>query len=162
VLRHGDAVLTQAQVKERFGEFSYRRVGGGRIEQDPSWLAANLVTAEVPILGQVRCHRAILAQLEGALADLERDHLTHAVDPDGYAGCHAPRLTRRLDSVSRHAWGVAFDLNVHDNPVGHDSAQDPRMVEVFERWGFTWGGPWLVPDPAHFEYLRPAAPDADE
>jgi hypothetical protein len=26
-----------------------------------------------------------------------------------------------------------------------------------ERWGFTWGGRWLVPDPAHFEYLRPAA-----
>jgi len=26
-----------------------------------------------------------------------------------------------------------------------------------ERWGFTWGGRWLVPDPAHFEYLRPPA-----
>jgi hypothetical protein len=25
---------------------------------------------------------------------------------------------------------------------------------VMTRWGFTWGGHWLVPDPAHFEFLR--------
>jgi hypothetical protein len=30
-------------------------------------------------------------------------------------------------------------------------------VEVMERWGFAWGGRWLIPDPAHFEYLRPPA-----
>jgi hypothetical protein len=26
-----------------------------------------------------------------------------------------------------------------------------------ERWGFTWGGRWLVPDPAHFEWVRAPA-----
>ena len=31
---------------------------------------------------------------------------------------------------------------------------DPRVVEVMERWGFEWGGRWLVPDPMHFEFLR--------
>jgi D-alanyl-D-alanine carboxypeptidase len=30
---------------------------------------------------------------------------------------------------------------------------------VFERWGFTWGGRWLVPDGMHFEFLR--FPQAD-
>jgi hypothetical protein len=33
--------------------------------------------------------------------------------------------------------------------------QDPRLVEIFQQWGFTWGGQWLVSDPAHFEYVRP-------
>ena len=160
VLRHGDAVLTQAEVKQRFGEFAYRRGRGRALEQDPAWAEAHLETAEVPLLGTVRCHRAILPALEGALAELEREHLAHTLDPDGYAGCHAPRLTTTRQSVSRHAWGIAFDINVHDNPAGQESAQDPRLVEVFERWGFTWGGPWLIPDPAHFEYLRPPAPDA--
>lgn len=161
VLRHGDAVLTQAEIKERFGEFSYRRAPGEvQIEQDPAWLADNLATADVPVLGTVRCHRTVLEAFERALAELERDHLAHTLDPGGYAGCHASRLTHRLDSVSRHAWGVAFDVNVPDNPQGRDSTQDPRLVEVLERWGFTWGGPWLVPDPAHFEYLRPPAPGA--
>jgi hypothetical protein len=158
VLRHGDAVLTQAEIKQRFGEFAYRRGGGQSFEQDAAWAEAHLETVEVPLLGTVRCHRAILPALEGALAELEREHLAHTVDLDGYAGCHAARLTSTLQSVSRHAWGIAFDLNVHDNPVGQESAQDPRLVEVLERWGFTWGGPWLIPDPAHFEYLRPPAP----
>ena len=52
----------------------------------------------------------------------------------------------------RSSWAV--DLNVAGNPTGLASAQDPRLVEVMERWGFTWGGRWLVPDPAHFEWLR--------
>jgi hypothetical protein len=26
---------------------------------------------------------------------------------------------------------------------------------VMERWGFVSGGDWLIPDPGHFEYLRP-------
>jgi hypothetical protein len=25
-------------------------------------------------------------------------------------------------------------------------------VEIFDRWGFTWGGSWLVPDGMHFEF----------
>jgi hypothetical protein len=28
------------------------------------------------------------------------------------------------------------------------------VVTVFERWGFTWGGTWVVPDGMHFEFLR--------
>src|SRR5439155_626149 len=55
---------------------------------------------------------------------------------------------------SRHAWGAAVDLNYAKNPTQIVSAQDPRLVDVMTRWGFTWGGHWLVPDPAHFEFLR--------
>lgn len=160
VLRHGDAVLTQAQVKERFGEFAYRRGPGRVIEPDPGWVEAHIDTATVAILGTVRCHRAILPALAGALAELEREHLAHTLDRDGYAGCYQPRFVSSLESVSRHAWGIALDVNVPDNPVGQASVQDPRLVETFERWGLGWGGQWLVPDPAHFEYLRPPAPQA--
>jgi hypothetical protein len=158
VLRHGDAVLTQAQVKERFGEFAYRRLTGRDIEQDPEWVAANIATADVPILGRVRCHRAVLPALERALAELKVAYLRHTLAED--SGCHVPRLIAG-EGISRHAWGIAFDLNAEDNPTGQASAQDPRLVEAFERWGFTWGGHWLVPDPAHFEYRRPPPPDAE-
>lgn len=159
VLRHGDAVLTQAQVKERFGEFAYRRRNGREIEQDPEWVAANIATAEVPILGRVSCHRAVLPTLERALAELKFAHLRYTLSENG--GCHVARRTSG-EGISRHAWGIAFDLNVSDNPTGQFSAQDPRLVEAFERWGFTWGGHWLVPDPAHFEYRRPAPPVPDD
>ena len=155
--RAGDAVLPQAMVKERFGEFAWRKGAGDAYTQDPAWVAANLATARVPILGRVRCNRALLGALAGAMGELRQRDLARLVDPDAYAGCWNPRLTRGGGGVSRHAWGAAVDLNVAGNPTGLASAQDPRLVEVMERWGFTWGGRWLVPDPAHFEWLRPPA-----
>jgi hypothetical protein len=153
--RAGDAVLPQAMVKERFGEFAWRPAGGGDFVQDPAWRAANLATRRVPILGPVRCNRVLLPALAGAMRELEQHNLAGLVDPAAFAGCWNSRLTRGGSGASRHAWGAAVDLNVAGNPTGLDSAQDPRLVEVMERWGFTWGGRWLVPDPAHFEYLRP-------
>jgi D-alanyl-D-alanine carboxypeptidase len=155
--RAGDAVLPQAMVKERFGEFAWRPAGGGDFTQDPAWQEANLATGRVPILGRARCNRVLLPALAGAMRELERRNLARLVDPAAFAGCWSSRLTRSGTGVSRHAWGAAVDLNVAGNPTGLASAQDPRLVEVMERWGFTWGGRWLVPDPAHFEYLRPPA-----
>ena len=152
--RAGDAVLPQAMVKERFGEFAWRKGPSDGFVQDPAWQAASLAAARVPILGRVRCNRALLPALAGAMGELRQRGLARLVDPQGYAGCWNPRLTRSGSGVSRHAWGAAVDLNVAGNPTGLASAQDPRLVEVMERWGFTWGGRWLVPDPAHFEWLR--------
>jgi D-alanyl-D-alanine carboxypeptidase len=152
--RAGDAVLPQALIKERFGEFSWRPGPGGGFAQDPSWQSANLTTTRVPILGRVRCNRSLLPALAGAMGELRQRNLARLVDPAAFAGCWNPRLTRGGGGVSRHAWGAAVDLNVAGNPTGLASAQDPRLVEVMERWGFTWGGRWLIPDPAHFEWLR--------
>ena len=144
-----DAVLPQAMVKERFGEFAWRKAAGDTYTQDPAWAAASLATARVPILGRVRCNRALLGALAGAMGELRQQRPGRLVDPDAYAGCWNPRLTRGGGGVSRHAWGAAVDLNVAGNPTGLASAQDPRLVDM-ERWGFTWGGRWLIPDPAHF------------
>jgi hypothetical protein len=153
-LRHGMGVLSQAQVKERFGEFSYRRSGSGReIVQDPRWREAHIVRRRVPILGVVRCHEAIMPQLAGALGELEERGLAHTVDRSGYAGCWNARMTNRLDALSRHAWGITVDLNWPGNPVGGPSTQDPELIATFERWGFTWGGEWLLADPVHFEHI---------
>jgi D-alanyl-D-alanine carboxypeptidase-like protein len=156
--RAGDAVLPQAMVKQRFGEFAWRPGAAGSFVQDPAWQAANLATARVPILGRVRCHRVLLPSLAGAMRELQQRNLAGLVDPEAYAGCWNPRLTRSGGGVSRHAWGAAVDLNVAGNPTGLASAQDRRLVEVMEHWGFTWGGRWLIPDPAHFEWLRSRPP----
>jgi hypothetical protein len=152
--RNGDAVLPQALVKERFGEFAYRPSPRRAFTEDPAWVAANIVTATLPILGRVRCHRALMRALGGALNELQQRNLDGLVDPAGFGGCWNPRLIRVGAGVSRHAWGAAVDLNTRGNPTGLESAQDPRLVEVMRRWGFTWGGHWLIPDPSHFEYLR--------
>jgi hypothetical protein len=53
-----------------------------------------------------------------------------------------------------HAFGLAVDLNVSSNQLGTKGNIDPRVVEIFERWGFAWGGRWSPPDPMHFELAR--------
>jgi hypothetical protein len=157
-LRHGDAVLPQAMIKATFGEFAYRPPSPGpAFTQDPAWAAESLVRRRVPILGPVHCHRALIPPLRGALAQLKEEGLAHLVSPGDYAGCWNPRLVSQHGGVSRHAWGAAVDLNAGANPTGTDPAQDRRLVEVMEKWGFTWGGFWLVPDGMHFEYVGPPA-----
>ncbi len=164
-LRSGDAVLPQALVKDTFGEFAYRPLpdgsagpGGRGIEVDPAWEAANIVEADMALLGPVRCHRLLVPLLAGAMAEFEGSGLGSLVDPGTFDGCWNPRLVKAEGSLSHHAWGAALDIGYDDNPTGVASGQDPRLVDVMARWGFTWGGPWLVPDPAHFEFLTLPAP----
>ncbi|MEO1060417.1 MAG: M15 family metallopeptidase [Actinomycetota bacterium] len=158
-LRHGDAVLPLAMVKDRFGEFAYRPGQGISITIDPAWEAAHLVEAAVPILGDVRCHRDLVPILDAALSALERDGLAHLVTLEQFAGCHVARRIGPDQALSRHSWGIAVDLNVDDNPRGSFSTQDPRLVETMREHGFGWGGAWLVPDPAHYELVA-ATPTA--
>lgn len=152
-LRHGDAVLPQVLIKQALGEFAVRQRAGRRLEIDPEWEAANIGTADVPILGTVRCHRMVLPRLIAAMEELELANLAPLVNASNFAGCYAPRLIAPGATVSRHSWGAAVDLNVGANPRGSFSTQDPRLVEVMRRHGFTWGGTWLVPDPAHYELV---------
>jgi D-alanyl-D-alanine carboxypeptidase len=151
--RQGDAVLPPVQLKEWFGEFAARPVGG-YLSVDPGWVKSHITTAEVPILGHVRCNRALIPQLRGALAEIEREDLARAIDPKQYAGCYSARFLNRNPEagISHHAWGVALDINVSRNPFGGTPHQNGRVVEIFERWGLTWGGEWLVPDGMHFEF----------
>lgn len=154
--RHGDAVLAPVRLKELFGEFAARPIPGGYLDIDPAWVRERIVTEAVPIVGTVRCNRGILPMLRGALGELERMGLAGLVDPGQYAGCYSPRFLNRQprSGISHHAWGVAIDINAGVNRYGHPPRQDPRLVEVFERWGFIWGGRFLIPDGMHFEFLR--------
>ncbi|MGH8959013.1 MAG: M15 family metallopeptidase [Acidimicrobiia bacterium] len=155
-LRHGDAVLPQVFIKESLGEFSYTQVGGTTFDQDRAFIDANIVSERVPLLGEVRCHHLVVNMLTGAMSELVESGLAHLVEPAGFAGCWFPRfISPRVgvsSGVSRHAWGAAVDLNAGSNPVGSSGNQDHRLIETMERWGFTWGGDWLVPDPMHFEF----------
>jgi hypothetical protein len=157
-LRHADAVLPQVRIKERFGEFAYRRGPADEFAQDPAWQAANLVAVDLPLIGEARCHREVVDALTGALDEVAARSLAGLIEPDGFAGCWNPRTTRAGTTISRHAWGVAVDLNFGQNPTGLSSVQDLRLLEIFADWGFTDGSRWLIPDAGHFEYVAPQQP----
>ncbi len=154
--RHGDAVVPPALIKVAYGEFAVADGRGRELSVDPAWRDEVIVTAEVPLLGRVTCHPDTVTALTDAMGALESAGLGHLVDPAAFAGCYAPRRIAAGGAVSRHAWGIAVDLNVGDNPRGSFSTQDRRLVEAMRDAGFGWGGTWLVPDPAHYELRGPS------
>jgi hypothetical protein len=158
-LREKDMVLPPIRLKEHLGEFAYRseRAPDDAFAQEPAWQSENLEQRDLPLIGPARCHRAVLDAIEGALRELVANGLENLVEPEAFKGCWNPRYVRNGDDISRHAWGVALDVNYDDNPTGLESVQDPRLVATFERWGFTSGDSWLKPDPGHFEYVGPPA-----
>lgn len=143
-------VLPNALVKEMFGDFQIKERDGTWITTEPSWREQNIQVKRVPILGNTRCHRLMWEPLEGALNQILEEGLASTLSVQDFkksGGCYAPRRINRFDaggSISRHAWGIAIDINTK-------SSYHPRVVEIFNSWGFAWGGTWTSPDEMHFE-----------
>lgn len=138
------------------GTMSFEILKGGFIRPDPIWVRSNIAAGAVPVLGSVTCHRVMFAQLRGALAEIEARGLDRFIRPGDYGGCFVPRFIDRDSSkpLSMHAFGLALDVNVSTNSLGTRGDLDPRIVEIFAKWGFEWGGAWSRPDPMHFELAR--------
>lgn len=147
------AYLTGGAVAAAVGSFSYQYFEDGSVRPDQRWVAANIRTENVPILGRVTCHRVMLPQLRAALAEVAAEGLAGEIHASEYGGCYVPRFIGRDPSkgLSLHTWGIAVDLNVSGNQRGVAGEIDRRVVNIFKRWGFAWGGDWAWTDPMHFE-----------
>jgi hypothetical protein len=146
--------LLVGSVGSAVGIFNYRVLGGGRIAPDPAWVTDHIVTQTVPILGAVTCNRLIFPQLDAALREVVERGLADEIHPGEYAGCYYPRFIAGTTKLSNHSFGLALDLNVPGNQRGTVGEMDRFVVQIFERWGFTWGGHWRYTDPMHFEANR--------
>ena len=153
ILRHADAVQPQIVIKQRFGEFSYRPAAGRGIVIDPDWLETHIVTKEIDLLGEVRCHRDFLDLLEKVMALLAQAGPADVVDPAAFLGCFNARTVTGRRDLSRHAWGVAADINFTNAVDGPGSPTAPDLIAVMELFGITSGHDWTIPDPGHFEWV---------
>jgi len=111
------------------------------VQPDPAWVAANIRTETVPILGNVTGHKVMLPQLRGALQEVVNRGLADEINPEEYAGCFVPRFIERDPSrgLSLHTWGIAVDLNVPGNLRGTVGEID-RTVWRSSRSGALPGG----------------------
>lgn len=144
----------------RIDPFSYTDFGDGTIRIDPKWVARWIVRVELPRVGRAYVNRVMAPQLLAAMQELEQRGLIDHLDPSQFAGGW---VARHIDwnprkPLSMHAWGLAVDFNSRDNALGARPRMDPAVVEVFERWGFSWGGRWARPDGMHFELARVVEP----
>ncbi len=155
-----DTPLPTILVKERFGEFSFRPGDGDLIDIEQAWVDRNIVTVTLPILGEFQCHRAMVPYLRSAIAEVESQRIGWLIDSADFqraGGCFNARLMRGSDSgysLSRHAWGIAVDINPSTNAYGDPVLLPERIGNVLRSWGFVWGAGWMVPDGMHFEWAR--------
>ena len=150
------AVLSGSSVTSRVGTFTYSPHPDGTITPDRGWVSTYIRTESVPILGSVTCNKGMIPQLRAALTEVVDLGLADKIHPGEYAGCYYPRYIARDPSkgLSLHSWGIAVDLNVPGNQRGTVGEMDRRVVAIFQKWGFAWGGDWNYTDPMHFEMAK--------
>jgi len=149
-------LATGGSVAAAVGTFSYRWFADGTVQPDPAWVAANIRTETVPILGSVTGHRVLFPQLRGALSEVVARGLADEIHPEEFGGCYVPRFIARDPNkgLSLHTWGIAVDLNVPGNLRGVPGDINRDVVAIFKKWGFAWGGDWNYTDPMHFELAQ--------
>lgn len=98
---------------------------------------------------KIWCHRLLAVEVEGVLRDIHAAGLWPLLKT---IGCYNFRTARGLRKLSTHCWGIALDINGATNPLGAVGDMDKRVVEIFEKRGWTWGGWWSRPDFMHFQF----------
>jgi D-alanyl-D-alanine carboxypeptidase len=159
-LANPDGQIGLAQTKQKLGEFALRVNGFDSMTMDPDWVAANIVETRYQFIGvHAFCHRLVVDDLQAALKEIFDAGLAYTIDlanTNTYGGCWNPRYARasaNIGSVSRHAWGMAFDTNTTANAQGSTPHMDCRVVRIFRKHNFAWGGNFLLPDGMHFEWV---------
>ncbi len=106
----------------------------------------------------------VACQMATALAAVEALSIDWSPFFKDVGGSFAWRPIAGTKRLSAHSYGIAFDLNAElggywrwsDRAEGDAGAYDNKIpqeiVEVFERFGFIWGGKWHHFDGMHFEY----------
>jgi len=98
------------------------------------------------------CHKKLKDVFFAVFDEIRRKRLKKHVQTFG--GCYNLRYKRKGNRLSTHSWGIAIDLNVATNQMGSPGDMNEKVVEIFEKYGFKWGGDWkgAYHDPMHFQY----------
>lgn len=109
-------------------------------------------------------------QLEKVVAELEEHPELHKyLAQSGIFNWNSVRGAKR---VSAHSYGIAIDIGVKYSDYWRSHAKSEtatvayynkfphEIVEIFEKYGFIWGGRWYHYDTMHFEYRPEILMDA--
>lgn len=138
-----------------FGTYFGRTVGEVRTK---------LVWWTVPGSGgqRIQVHKSMLPDLkevaDGLAAHANKGRVYRITSVAGFT----PRTIGGAHQLSRHALGLAIDINPGKNPFRADNRLITNMPSWFvDTWrdaGFCWGGDWKYSkDPMHFSWLGPGS-----
>lgn len=140
-------------VEAVFGKFAYVEADGGLVRVTDDWASKHLVRADLPVVGYQWVHTLVAPIITAVLAEIQAAGLGPEIKQ---FGCYNPRhqMNDPKAPLSIHSWAVAFDINQKTNMPGAKGDMNPKIVAVFEKHGFTWGGRFKRSDPMHFQYAR--------
>ena len=161
-------VLPEAQVLSHFGNPTHKITPGlfpldDRVAVNPEWARTSLMRVDLPQLdhvhpGAITVHRRIVPALIQAFDEIDQRGCRTLIK--SWGGSYVPRYMRGgTQTLSRHTWGIAFDINVAWN--GYNQTPTPiteagsvrALVPIFAEYGFAWGGHFKNhPDGMHFEF----------
>jgi hypothetical protein len=142
-------------IESIYGSFSFKEnpKTPGAIIIDPSWVRANITRLTLHTGQKLWVHRLIAFEL----AELYQKACTVSGYTPAKIASWVPRHMRwdKTRSLSRHSWGIAFDIDWHLNGVGMTDTplhRHPEWAQTFRDAGWTAGIDWRTyPDPMHFE-----------
>ncbi len=151
----------QGALFRAYGDFRPRAGHAVTFGADAAWARAHIVGIPLALSlpgmrgNVVDVHRAIAPVLQLAFREIVALGLSSCLHR--WNGAWNVRQMRTGGAWSLHSWGVAADLDAGSNAQGAGKGtMDPRVVQVFEMLGFTWGGRWTEGvDPMHFQASDP-------
>lgn len=102
------------------------------------------------IVTKIRCHHLLTDQFLNVFKSILDENLDNQCQYFG--GCYSFRAKRGTKKISTHAWGIAIDLNPDTNQMRTTGDMNQRITEIFESFGFVWGGEFK--DPMHFQFVK--------
>lgn len=121
------------------------------------WTAPQDLAAKAPgFPTRIYMHIIAVPLWEKIYAKLIELHLIKEIYSIGWYNVRPVSGTNRW---SLHSWALGPDINPADNPRGTVGKINAKIVELFEFYGFNWGGRWSNSDPMHFELSQEAVDD---
>lgn len=98
---------------------------------------------------KILMHPLIHKPFENILFDIAMDGLCDEIK--SFNGCFNIRMIKGVEILSTHSWAVSLDFNKEENELGMVPLMSPKIVEIFKKHGFDWGGDFERLDGMHFQ-----------
>jgi len=130
----------------------------------PRWEAEKITRVMLPApipyaadrsvkISRITAHILIAPEVKRIMEEIHGAGLWDALET--YGGGFVFRPVRgRTSKLSLHSFGVAYDFDVEDNPLGSSkpNTMHPGIVAIFQKYGWLWGGRYETrKDPMHFQ-----------
>lgn len=107
-------------------------------------------------VNRIRCHKKVASSLKSVLQEISASPFAYVLGE--YAGVYNFRPMRGGSRYSKHAWGVAIDLDPNKNSLHQNWPESASMpfgvIEIFAKHGWLSAGAFWNRDAMHFEATK--------